>query len=154
MEYCLPYQQTKDVTVISDCSQVSWWALRELRKGRIPAIWQPSDCSHSPRWALRKLRMWKHRILAPDSWGTYQRKDFSEPRLLHLPIHRKVLNSLTWDIWFSLINNNLLMFRTTCPLLQNSYITWLPPCFLGAVSQSYLKHCLLGCSPHFAPDKT
>ena len=26
-------------------------------------------------------------------------------------IHRKVLNSLTWDIWFSLIDNNILMFR-------------------------------------------
>ena len=33
------------------------------------------------------------------------------PRLLHLPIYRKVLNSLTWDIWLPLINNNLLMFR-------------------------------------------
>ena len=30
---------------------------------------------------------------------------------MHLPIHRKVLNFLTWDIWFSLINNTLLMFR-------------------------------------------
>ena len=28
-----------------------------------------------------------------------------------IPIHRKVLNSLTWGIWFSLIINNLLMFR-------------------------------------------
>ena len=62
-------------------------------------------------WALRKFRMWKHGIVAPDSWGAYQRNDFSEPRLLHLPIHRKVPNSLTWDIWFSLIYQNLLMFR-------------------------------------------
>ena len=93
-------------------TDVIWWSLRELRKERIPAIWEPSDCSHSlQRWALRKLRVWKHRILAPDSWGAYQRNDFSEPRLLHLPIHRKALNSLTWDIWFPLINNNLLMFR-------------------------------------------
>ena len=41
----------------------------------------------------------------------YQKNDFSEPRLLHPPIHRKVLNYLTWDIWVLLINNNLLMFR-------------------------------------------
>ena len=34
-----------------------------------------------------------HRILAPI--GAYQRTDFSEPRLLHLPRQRKVLNSLT-----------------------------------------------------------
>ena len=76
MEYFLPYPQTKDVTVIS-------------------------DCNHHRRWALRKLRMWKYRILAPDSWGTYQRNDFSEPGFLHIPIHRKALNSLTWDIWLS-----------------------------------------------------
>ena len=33
--------------------------------------------------------------LAPDSWGAYERNGFSEPRGLHLPIHR-MLNSLTW----------------------------------------------------------
>ena len=109
-------------------SNVSRWALRKLRKERIPAIRQPSDCSHSLLWALRKLRIWKYRILALDSWDAYQRNEFSELRLLYLPIHRKVLiNSLTWDIWFSLISNNLLMFPTTCPLLQNFYITWFPP---------------------------
>ena len=36
------------------------------------------------------------------------------------PIHRKVLNSLTWDIWFSLIHKNTFDVRTTCPLLQTS----------------------------------
>ena len=36
------------------------------------------------------------------------RNDFSEPKLLHLPIPRKVLNSLTGDICFSFINSNLL----------------------------------------------
>ena len=76
---------------------VSWWALRELRKERIPAIQQPSDCSHSLRWAPRELGMWKHRILEPDSWGTSERSDFSEPRLLYRHIHREMLNSLIWD---------------------------------------------------------
>ena len=33
-----------------------------------------------------------------------------------LPIQRKVLNFLTWQIWFPLINNNLLMFQPTYPL--------------------------------------
>ena len=94
---------------------------------RIPAIKQPSDCSHSLRWALRKLRMWKYRILAPDSWGECQRNDFSEPRLLNLPIHWKALNSLTWDIWFSFINNNLLTFWLPTLLLQSSYISWILP---------------------------
>ena len=49
-------------------------------------------------------------ILAPDSWGPYQRSDFRAPRLLYLPIPRKALNSLIWDVWFSLINSDLLMF--------------------------------------------
>ena len=43
----------------------------------------------------------KHRRLAQDSWDMYERNDFSEPRLLHLPIYRKALNSLTCDVWFS-----------------------------------------------------
>ena len=41
--------------------------------------------------------------LAPDSGGAYQRNDFSECRRLYLPIYRKALNSLAWDIQFSLI---------------------------------------------------
>ena len=46
----------------------------------------------------------------PDTYSEDQRNDFCESRLLHLPIHRKVLNSLTWNIWFSLINSHPLMF--------------------------------------------
>ena len=34
------------------------------------------------------------RILAPDSWNVYERNDFSEPRLLHLLIHRKALSTV------------------------------------------------------------
>ena len=53
---------------------------------------------------IRPLRrgfgMEKSRTLAPDSWGADQWNDFNEPRLLHLPIHRKALNSLTWDVCF------------------------------------------------------
>ena len=30
-------------------------------------------------------------------------------------IHRKVVNSLTWDIWFSLIHKNTFDVQTTCP---------------------------------------
>ena len=89
------------------------------------------DCPPSSRrqdCSLRKLR-----ILAPESWGAYQRNDFSEPRLLHLPIHRKALNSLTWVIWFSLINNNLFTFRLPALCCKNSYILQLPPHLRGAV---------------------
>ena len=123
----------KDVTAIS-CSHppnVNSWAQRAPRKSSACYL---AAISHSPQWALRSWRggwgwgeVWKMRILAPDRWDAYKRNDFNEPRLLHLPIHRKVLNSLTWDIWFSLINNNLLMFRVpalSCKLLYN--LT--PPC--------------------------
>ena len=65
----------------------------------------------------------KHRILAQDSSDTHERKDLKEPKLLHLPIHKKVLNSLTWVIWFSLINNNLLMFRLPATCCQTSLYT-------------------------------
>ena len=100
-------------------------------------------------------------------WGglaaaAYQRKDFSEPRLLHLPIHRKALNSLTWDIWFSLISNNLLTIRLPSLCCPNFYIFWLLPSppqssFLrakmlsprleGPKNDSWIKHNsqLLGC---------
>ena len=59
-----------------------------------------------------------HRTLAPDSWDAYESNDCSEPRHLLLPIHRRVLNSSIWDIYFSLINNNLFDIQTTCPLLK------------------------------------
>lgn len=39
--------------------------------------------------------MKKNRILALDSQGAYQWNDFKEPRLLLLPIERKVLNLST-----------------------------------------------------------
>ena len=87
-----------------------------------------SCCSQPPPpWCtLWRLRMRTHRVLAPDSWGAYQRNDFHEPRLLHLSIHRKVLYPSTWDIWFSLINSNLLMFLLPALCCKNSYISWLP----------------------------
>ena len=58
----------------------------------------------------------KHRILTQGSCDTEERNDFRESRLLHLPIHRKVLNSLTWDIRTSLVTqtvNNLPAMRET-----------------------------------------
>ena len=83
--------------------------------------------------------MKKHRILAPDSWGACERNGFSEPRLVHLPIHRHVLNSLAWDVWFSLSHKNTLMFRLPalcCKLLYNL----IPPlCPLRAVLLGLLE---------------
>ena len=74
-----------------------------------------------------------------DNWDAYERNDFNKLRLLHLPLHRKVLNSLTWDIWFSLINNNLLMFRKPALYCNTSIYLGFPPHILRAVLSGLLE---------------
>ena len=86
-----------------------------------------SHCSCPQLRTLRGLRMEKSRILAPDSWGADQRNDSNEPRLLPLPIHRKALNSWTWDVWFSLMNSNLLKIWIPGFCCKDPYRSWLPP---------------------------
>ena len=91
----------------------AWWTTVHMITER-KAIEQAHSSHQSeatPTVSPEELRKWKHRILAPESGGAYQKNDFIWPRLLHLPIYSKALNSLTWDIWFSLINSYLLMFR-------------------------------------------
>ena len=44
----------------------------------------------------------------------------------HLCIHRKILNSLTWDIWFYFINSNILTFWIPGLLLQKLLYTLAP----------------------------
>ena len=79
-------------------------------------------------------------------------------------VHRKVLNSLTWDVWFSFINSNLLMFQLPGFCCKNSYIPAfplplqsspselserLPPGLKSSASPSlWIKHNsqLLGCA--------
>ena len=111
----------------------------------------------------------KTQATVPDSWGAYERNNFIESRFLHLPIHRKARNSLTWDIWFPFINNNLLMFRLPSLSWKNFYITWILPSFpqnsspsvtWDAVSRAWnpknslqVKHSfqLLGCNYFLSP---
>jgi len=110
----------KDVTAISDLGPQN--GNEGPQKGK-QSLWSsrchphstPSNC-----WgALRKFRECEksktHRMLALDSRDAYERNDFNNPRLLYLPIHRRALNSLTWDVYFSLINGNL-MFTLLAPL--------------------------------------
>ena len=59
-------------------------------------------CCHPPWWLPRswgnvRSKVNKEIRLAPDSWGAYERSEFSEPRGLHLPIHG-MLNSLIPDL--------------------------------------------------------
>ena len=52
--------------------------------------------------ATAGLRKGKNSIVALGSWGAYQRNDGNELRLLHLLIWIKTLNSLTWEVRFSI----------------------------------------------------
>ena len=67
-----------------------------------------------------------NRIPASDSWGAYQRNEFSEPKLLHLSMYRKALNTLMWDIWFSL---TVIIWCSQIPAscCKNSCICYPPP---------------------------
>ena len=69
---------------------IPWWLLRS--------------------WGSRRSKVKKEAGLAPDSWGTYERNNFGEPRGFHLPMHR-MLNSLIPDIWCS---DCLLPLLQTC----------------------------------------
>ena len=58
-----------------------------------------------PWWLLRSWGNARNKVnkktwLAPDSWDAYERNEFSEPKGVHLPIHR-VINSLTWYLTFN-----------------------------------------------------
>lgn len=74
--------------------------------------------------------------------STYPRNDFKEPRLLHPPIQRKALTSLTWDVYFSLINSEVLMFLPP-PFLQKLLNVLTPLLPLQKAPWGYL----LGLSP-------
>ena len=51
------------------------------------------------------------RILALDSWGADQSNDFSEPRISHLPKHRKAAKIINLQCHVFLMNSNILMFH-------------------------------------------
>ena len=70
--------------------------LRELRVEihRLPRIKPAATVGH-PQHVAEGFRIEKHGTLALVLRGTSKECDLSEPRLSHLPTHRKVLNSLT-----------------------------------------------------------
>ena len=103
-------------------------------------------------------------MLAPDTWAPYERNDFSNPRLLHFPIHRKMLNSSAWNIWVFLVNNFwcsdypplAASFYITPPSPWINFLSHLTCCLLGAWSPKnshQIKHSsqVLGCDYFFKP---
>ena len=79
------------------------------------------------------LKLWKDEPWGNSRWKNIgywpQRAEvhikgmISVSPLLHLPIQRKALNLLTWDVWFSLINSNLLTFQLLGLCCKSSYIS-------------------------------
>ena len=74
------------------------------------------------------VRMWNTAGCWPQTAEMHRKGMISVSPDSHLSIHRKVLNFLTWDVWFSLIHKNTFDVQTTCPLLAaNVYVTWPHP---------------------------
>ena len=119
-----------------------------------------SGCQSLKRPGGTEMRkQWK---LAPESWAAHQKHHFNNPRLLYLPKHRKEVNSLPWDGWFSLVSRNFLMFRLPALCCKNSHVSWAVPqnyprcCVLASVLSfiHWIKHYsqLLGCASFFSAD--
>ena len=87
-------------------------------------------CLENPR---DRGAWWAAIYRVAQSWTRLKRLSSSSSRLLHLPLHKKVKNSSTWDICFSLINNNLLMFRLPALCCKTSVYPGSPPHFLRTV---------------------
>ena len=91
MEYFLPCQS-------SAISALQWeWMSPEKTEEEYlpPGSHQIAATTYGEPWGNSGYE--NTGLQAPDSWGTYQGNNFNEPWLLHLPIHRKAHNSLTWD---------------------------------------------------------
>ena len=117
--YCLLYHKQRMLKPSSHHITDALMVSPEGTQGRIimPAIKPPNFAAAPVQTQGEKTQKTGHR----ENWGVHQKNDFSEPRLLDFPTHRKVVNSLTWDIWFS-INSNLLMFQLSGLCYKNSYI--------------------------------
>ena len=88
---------------ISQPSAVShhrWWVAEPWGNSEGKSICYPATirCSHSLWWALRNSGCENTGYWLQIAEIQYQRNDFNEPRLLHLPIHERALNSLTWNV--------------------------------------------------------
>ena len=137
------------ISINRTCHSHQWFLASKCEWG-LPKL-SSSGCCHPPWWQLRSWgnargKVNKETRMAPDSWGVYERNEFSEPRDLHLPIHRRILNSLTGYLVFltCLLNNNLWYSDYLPPLLQICIYSDSLSCLLGAVFSGLLRYCLLG----------
>ena len=100
----------KDVTVISDSSPPPWVPdPKGTQEGEVLRL-LPADCSHSLLRALSNSGCERKRYWPQIAETGVKGMISVNPDSCIFPYMEK-LNSLNWDIWFPLINNNLLMFR-------------------------------------------
>ena len=158
MKYFLPYWLARNVTAISDFwppnvnegFQKGTQCLYSSKCHPIPRgdCWgagkEDARSSHPPHLSSlmmnKELRMWavKKQDSAPGSWGAYERSKFGKPRGLHLPIHRRTLNSLAWYLVFLYYLTIVFDVQTVCPLWYKLVYSLSPSlAYLGQFSQSY-----------------
>lgn len=126
---------------------LNWWMRNIACHIRKQRTWQPSNIALQipGHWTLKELKMDTMPPLQPvlvvhpeeiQDEGTqhtcprewrYIPKEWVEwAQMWHLPKHRKGINSLTWDIEFSLINNSLLI-PNTWSLVEKYPCIFFPP---------------------------
>ena len=117
--------------------------------------WMASSTQWTWMWT-NSGRQWKVSLACCSLLGLRVGHDFATKQLQQIHAsshHRKAPNSLTWDIWFSLINNNHFIVRLL-PFAVKLCITWLLPSPLLSNSLCHLTCCLLGLkSLHCPPNK-
>ena len=142
------------ISVNQDDKVISFQPSRVLRKEECTPGLTAIRLEPLPKGDQGKSGCEKCKGYGPRIGEMHEKNDFSEHRLLHLPIHSKVLNSFTWDIWFSLLHKNTFEVQTTCPYLQTSIQPDSPspptPHLLGALLSGWLEIL----SPEFPPSKT
>ena len=117
------------ISINKKCHSHQWFPAFKC-EGGLPKLGS-SGCCQPHLWLLRswgdaRSKVSKETGFAPDSWGACERNGFSEPRGLHLPIHR-MLNSLTWYLIFDVQTVCKLVYSLTSPpvsLEQFSQIHW------------------------------
>ena len=116
------------------------WALRasgQTRTGCCPLQAVPSG-TPPQHCACRGLRMGAQDA-GPDVSRAHVRGVTSGCPDTCIFIHREALNSLIWEVWFSLVNSNLVMFWWPGFHHKNSHVSWL----FAPVPHSYRRGCLM-----------
>ena len=109
----------KSRTRLSDWTELNWRALRKENTCDLKAI-RLVATTYSEPWGTEM-----HMIAGPIAEMPMKLMISVSPDSYISPCIKKALNSLTWDICFCLINNNLLMFRPPALCCKTSYTTWL-----------------------------